>query len=196
MSDATVTSNMKLVTGLWPSATWTDELTSMWREKFSELKDQEMLERSIRWIRPLYSSYQPELKWVMAQYGSFYDAKHPRYERAKEASASHFIVVWPKMHKYMMKEVEVATVCHDRQTAERIAMANGGRVLDSHDPSDDRLALEESHARTALASMTREKVQESVGYVRQMGMMSAPLPADTSTWTRTQVFLVLAKAKL
>ena len=192
---ACVASNMKLSMGLWPNAMWTPELQSLWREQFSRIKDQDMLEESIKWIKPLFASHQPEIKWVIQQYARFYEAKHPKYEASVERQSRIFHVAWMQPSRLdPSRLVEYGTVCHSLQDAQAVAQQRGGRVIQNESntpvPTEMDYLAEEDQAKAAISNMTRPELLLIIEKIRSYGWLKDKLPGKYELWNRTTLLMV------
>lgn len=192
--DPHVGSNIKLAMELWPNAMWTPALQTLWRAEFTKMKDQTMLEQSIKWIKPLFSSHQPEIKWVVQQYARFYETKFPKYQASVAQKSQIFHVAWKAQSKFGKHMVEYGCVCHSAADAHATARDRSGRVIanlsNTPEPTEEDFARDEREAIASLSILTRDELVGIITRLRAFGWCRDKLPGKIEAWNRKTLLMV------
>ena len=201
MRDAkpTIDANIRLAMGLYPSAQWTPELLALWRERLSGLH-QDIVAEAITLTKPKYSSHQPEIKWVLGQYGELYEQRHPTFQRETPASLSSWHVSWQRTSRHGVPNAWYGCRVQTREEAARLAKEMGGRSIPMNpadEPYSEREALQEvAYARRLIEGMPRERIDALLERLRRVGFCKDKLPGRVSDWSRMAVLAVYAAHQL
>jgi hypothetical protein len=190
-----ISSNMTLLEQLWPQANWNPALRSMWRDRLEGL-NQNVVREALMLVRPMYTSRDPELKWVLAKCSELHDQRFPKF-RSGENGSSTWHVSWQRTSKHGVPRSWYGRRCETREEAERLAKQMRGHATcmdPTEEPWDEIAARQEVvDARRVIADLPREKVADMVQRLRSIGFCTGQLPARVSDWPRLAVLAVAAE---
>lgn len=194
-SDNSINSNLRLAMGLWPNASWTDELKALWRDRLEGL-NQDIVADAIRLVKPQFSSHQPELKWVLTKCSELAEQRNPRF-----MSGNQRPTFWHASRQQESRHgpwtVRVGSWHPSHEEAVRAAASGSNGVVTSSDPSDEQysasdMRAEEDEARHWVAHAEREEIAGLLVRLRKVGFCTRKLPGKVAGWTRMEAMTVYA----
>lgn len=198
-SDNSIGSNIKLATALWPNASWTDELKALWRERLEGL-NQDIVADAIKLVKPMFSSHQPELKWVLQKCSELHEQRNPRF-LSGNAQAEFWYASWTQPSRHGDWPVRYGRWCQTQEEAQAsIPRGCSGTVTSSSKAEDpaakSELRMEEDEARAWLASIEREEIVRLLVRLRKVGFCTRQLPSKIGDWSRMEAMTVYAAHQL
>ena len=191
------TDNIALAHALWPNASWTQQLTALWRDRLGGL-NQELVTEAIKTTKPKYASHQPEIKWVLERYAELYEQRHPTFGRdSRENATPTWHVSWQRTSKHGVPGAWYGKRCASREEADDLAQSMGGRAI-CMDPTVDPFSEIETRreveaARVTLTELGRERVGALLERIRSVGFCKPQLPGRVCDWPRMAVLAVYAE---
>jgi hypothetical protein len=192
-----LTDNMRTMQELWPGAKITEPEMAEFRSQLAPLK-QDIVDQAIRLVYGSSDKRRPILSAIKAQYSRLVDERtytpEPRYN-----GTMTWHVSWQRTSKHGVPGAWYGCRCQTREEAERIAVAEGGRVTcmskadDDGDYSAEALRADEIRARETLAGLSRNQIAAMVDRLRSIGFVTEKLPARLSDWPRMAALTVYAE---
>ena len=195
-SDNSIGSNMKLAMDLWPNATWTDHLQDLWRERLTGL-NQDIVHDAIRLVKPMFSSHQPELKWVLSKCSELAEQRNPRFLSGNQRP-TFWYASWTQQSRHGDFKVRYGKWCQSEEEACAVIPPGCEGRVSSSDPKEDPYTsddqrLEEDTARQWLATASRDTISGLLVRLRSQGFFKdKPLPGRIGDWSRIQAMTVHA----
>jgi hypothetical protein len=191
-----VTDSIALAEQLWTHFAWTPALREVWIERLKGLK-QSVVRQALKEVRAMYTSREPELKWVLARCGELTAQQYPEPNQSRQNATSTWHVSWKRTSKHGVKDAWYGCRVQSREEAEALARKVGGNCT-SIDPQDDPYSEietreEVAHARRVLADLPRERVASMVDRLRSIGFVTNKLPPQFREWPRMAVLTVYAE---
>jgi hypothetical protein len=191
-----VADNIALAEQLWTHFAWTPALREVWIERLKGLK-QNVVRQALKEVRAMYTSREPELKWVLARCGELTAQQHPEPNESRQNATATWHVSWTRTSKHGVPNAWYGCRVQSRAEAEAIARQMRGNccAIDvREDPySEMETRQEVEHARRVLADLPRERVASMVDRLRSIGFVTQKLPPQFREWPRMAVLTVHAE---
>ena len=191
-----VTDSIALAEQLWTHFAWTPALREVWIERLKGLK-QNVVRQALKEVRAMYTSREPELKWVLAKCGELTAQQFPEPNQSRQNATSTWHVSWKRTSRHGVPNAWYGLRVQSRDEGETLARKVGGTCT-SIDPQDDPYSEietreEVAHARRVLADLPRERVASMVDRLRSIGFVTNKLPPHFREWPRMAVLTVHAE---
>ena len=191
-----VADNIALAEQLWTHFAWTPALREVWIERLKGLK-QHIVRQALKEVRAMYTSREPELKWVLARCGELTAQQHPEPNESRQNATATWHVSWTRTSKHGVPNAWYGCRVQSRGEAEALARQMRGNccAIDvREDPySEMETRQEVEHARRVLADLPRERVASMVDRLRSIGFVTQKLPPQFREWPRMAVLTVHAE---
>jgi len=192
----TLADNMKLISDSWPKLKLNKVQSDEFHAALGGLR-QDRLREAIK-LAFRDNQKEPRLKTIHAFYARITESAtytpEPRYN-----GTMTWHVSWQRTSKHGVPGAWYGCRCQTREEAERIAVAEGGRVTcmskadDDGDYSAEALRADEIRARETLAGLSRNQIAAMVERLRSIGFVTEKLPARLSDWPRMAALTVYAE---
>jgi hypothetical protein len=191
-----VADNIALAEQLWTHFAWTPALREVWIERLKGLK-QHIVRQALKEVRAMYTSREPELKWVLARCGELTAQQHPEPNESRQNATATWHVSWTRTSKHNVPNAWYGCRVQSRAEAEALARQMRGNccAIDVRDDPYSELETrqEVEHARRVLADLPRERVASMVDRLRSIGFVTQKLPPQFREWPRMAVLTVHAE---
>jgi hypothetical protein len=188
--------SIALAEQLWTHFAWTPALREVWIERLKGLK-QSVVKQALKEVRAMYTSREPELKWVLAKCGELSAQQYPDRVESRQDATSTWHVSWQRTSRHGVPRAWYGRRVQTRAEAEALARQMQGHCA-CMDPREEPFSeldtrQEVEHARRVLADLPRERVAGMVDRLRSIGFVTQKLPPQFREWPRMAVLTVHAE---
>lgn len=191
-----VSDTMSYVTQLWPHFAWTPAIREVWVERLKDL-NQSVVVQALKEVRAMYTSREPELKWVLARAGELAGQRFPAPNESRQNATSTWHVSWQRTSRHGVPNAWYGRRVETREEAQALASQMRGHAS-CMDPTEEPYSEIETReeverARRVLAGLPREQVASMVERLRSIGFVTQKLPPHFREWPRMAVLTVYAE---